>query len=65
MLLDAFRALWASFRKGLFIMRYNASRDPGRARREAEGDPLLEPYLRFLVKRGFIKMGDESAGRPL
>jgi len=65
LLVQALRAFWAAIRKGWFLVHYRASPHPARARAAAEGDPLLDPYLRFLVKRGFIPMEDESAGRPL
>ena len=45
---------WFAFRKAWFLYSIRKYPDPDRALRLAEGDPVLEPYLRFLVRRGLV-----------
>ena len=60
----AVRSAWATYRKAMFLFSIRRYPDATRSRRMAEGDPLLEPYLRFLVRRGFVDLSEPS-GEPL
>jgi hypothetical protein len=61
----ALKAFWVTFRKVLFIYDYSRKRDGNRALQVANGDPVLEPYLRYLVRNGYVKLQESDSDRPL
>ena len=54
------QGVWVAWRKVWFILSYYRHLDIARAQQEVEGDPLLEEYLRYLVRRGILKPTDEA-----
>lgn len=58
-LAQSFSCFWVAWRKAWFMFRYYRSPDARRAFQAAEGDPVLGPYVRHLLKRGLLHLGDE------
>ncbi len=50
------RAFWVAMRKALFVVSFNQAVDKRRALHAVVGDPLLEPYARYLLQRGDLKV---------
>jgi|GEM_PF-1446822 len=59
-LAQSIACFWAAWRKTWFMISYYRNPDPTRAMQAAEGDPLLEPYVRHLLKRGALRFTDSS-----
>ncbi len=56
-------ALRLAVRKMLFGLWYRRNTDFARVALAVEGDPILEPYLRYLVKREFRAVSGRKAQR--
>ena len=50
------RAFWVAMRKALFVVSFSQAVDKRRALHAVVGDPLLEPYARYLLQRGDLKV---------
>ena len=60
----AVRALRVAWRKVCFGIAYRRYGDPRRAWLAAEGDPILEPYLRYLTRRDATHARIRNHGAP-
>jgi len=58
LLAQSLRCFWVAWRKAWFVFAYSRHPDPMRAIQAAAGDPVLEPYLRYLLKRGRLRVDD-------
>ena len=57
---QSFRCFWVAWRKAWFVFSYHRRPDAARAIQAAEGDPVLEPYVRHLLKRGALRLGEDQ-----
>lgn len=57
---QSFRCFWVAWRKAWFAFACHRRPDTTRAFQAAEGDPILEPYLRHLLRRGALPIPDDQ-----
>jgi len=57
-------SVWVAWRKTWFHLACRRHLDADRAAQAAEGDPVLEPYLRHLVQRGAVRFEDRPPDEP-